>query len=168
MDRIERLQGLMAGQGIDALCVRDTPNIAYLTGFQGVFDEERAHALLIDGDQVVLHTDSRYAAACRACAGDGPIQVDDATKTHASWLADRVGAGALGIEDTIALCEFRKLEEAFAESDVRLVETDGVVLRLRQVKGKDEVALLKHAHSITDAACAHRATFARPGMTERE
>ena len=77
--RIARLRAVCAEAGIDAFLVRDTSGIRWLTGFDGVFDEERAHALLLTRDGAVLHTDSRYAEAMRRAAhalGD-EVAVDD-------------------------------------------------------------------------------------------
>ena len=51
---------------------------------------------------------------------------------------------------------------------LRLRETSGLVLGLREVKDADEVARMRAAQAITDAAFAHIAGFMRPGMTERE
>ena len=42
--RIARLRAVCSEAGIDAFLVRDTSGIRWLTGFDGVFDEERAHA----------------------------------------------------------------------------------------------------------------------------
>ena len=127
--RLDRLRAACADAGIDAFLVRDTSNIAWLTAFDGVFDDEGAHALLVTPCAAVLHTDSRYADAARAAAADGPVAVDDARKTHAKFVADALGnrcdaANAegdapaaslvLGIEDSLALGEFRALEAALA------------------------------------------------------
>ena len=103
MNRIDALRAAMALQDMDAFVVRDTTNIAYLTRFEGVFDAERAHALLVDTDGAVLHTDSRYDAACRAAAQGSSVSVDAQATSHAKWLASRLKGGNLGIEDSISL-----------------------------------------------------------------
>ena len=205
--RLDRLRAACADAGIDAFLVRDTSNIAWLTAFDGVFDDESAHALLVTPSAAVLHTDSRYVDSARAAASDGPIAVDDARKTHAKFVADALegpsnaerssGADAapegvrggnrcdaanaegdapaaslvLGIEDSLALGEFRALEAALVEAPAevpRLHETSRFVLDLRAVKEPSEVARLRAAQAVTDAAFAHIVAFMRPGMTERE
>lgn len=171
--RIARLRAVCAEAGIDAFLVRDTSGIRWLTGFDGVVDEERAHALLLTRDGAVLHTDSRYAEAMRRAAhalGD-EVAVDDGRVAHAKFAAAACGTvDVLGIEDDMPLREFRALEGALAEAGARasLRETDGVVQRLRAVKDADEVARMRAAQAITDAAFAHVIGFMRPGMTERE
>ena len=157
------------------ILVRDTANIRWLTAFDGVFDDEGAHALYVAPDRVVLHTDSRYVKACEQAARRTPIRVDDTRESHASfvarqwngsWLHGMPGA-ELQIEDTITLVEYRALQKAFP-TDFPMGETDGVVRRLRSVKERYEVARMKGAQSITDGAFAHIVEFMRPGMTERE
>ena len=201
--RLGRLRAKMADQGLAAFLVRDTSNIQWACAFDGVFDEEQAHALYVGPDAAVLHTDSRYAGACRAAAEGGPVGVDDAKGTHAAFAARQWGQRQpaspedhLGIEDSIALSEYRKLQRAFAaqgradlaraakvEGDavadavdaassdaapLPFAETDGVVVGLRAVKDAAELERLRAAQAITDAAFAHIVGFMRPGMTERQ
>lgn len=195
--RLGRLREAIAEQGLGALLVRDTSNIQWATAFDGVFDEEQAHALYVCPAHATLHTDSRYAGACRAAAQGGPVEMDDAKGTHAAFAA-RMWSGRpanaaptrLGIEDSITLAEYRKLQRAFAGLQAReasqdgrsgegegaaldaseppFAETDGVVLGLRAVKDADELARMRAAQAITDAAFEHIVGFMRPGMTERQ
>lgn len=163
--RIARLRAACADAGLDAFLVRDTSNIQWLTAFDNVFDSEAAHALYLDGDRAVLHTDSRYSSACRKAALGSGVCVDDSRVSHArfaaeSWAKGQAGdadaaassgsfvegaasgngvsgsfsgdgsmalpaagpstaSGAqnLGIEDSISLGEYRRLQAAFAELD---------------------------------------------------
>ena len=225
--RLARLRGACAAGGMDAFYVRDTSNIRWLTGFDGVFDEERAHALLVTQDAVALHTDSRYAEAALAAAGGTGVEVDVARMTHAAFAAERMRRAAersdartggvpkratLGIEDAITLAEYRQLQRAFGEKAAcaadagvpdaagamdagvpdaagamdagvpdaagvpgaasacpgsRLRETSDVVVGLRAVKDAGEIARMRAAQAVTDAAFAHIVSFMRPGMTER-
>lgn len=187
--RLERLRKACVDQRMGAFLVRDTSNIAWLTAFDGVFDDESAHALLVDPQAAVLHTDSRYSEAARAAAlPEGSVVVDAQRATHAEFAAKSVAAlrekgsdqalqeGAcgqaprfdLGIEDSLTLSNYRALESAFAESAVNLRETSGFVLGLRAVKDASEIARMKAAQAVTDAAFAHIVGFMRVGMTERE
>ena len=201
-ERIARLRAACAAEGLDAFLVRDTSSIRWLTAFDDVFDEERAHALLVDADAALLHTDSRYSEAARAAAREmgGVVAVDDVRMTHAAFVAKALrGAAAaeeaaggaapsqvagdagsrqtvLGIEDAVLLSEYRALQrtldggdgEGEAAPPVRLSETSGFVQRLRAVKDADEVARMRAAQAITDAAFDHIVGFMKPGMTERE
>lgn len=179
--RLMRLREACADEGIRTFFVRDTSNITWLTAFDGVFDDEDAHALLVTPHDAVLHTDSRYSEAARAAATrEGVVTVDDARVTHAAFVADTFAARhasspaaeaiVLGIEDSITLAEYRRLEAAFAEAPARpdLRETSGFVRTLRAIKEPSEIARMKAAQAITDAAFAHIVKFMRPGLTERE
>lgn len=182
--RIERLRAYLNEHDLGAMYVRDTSNIEWLTAFDDVFDDERAHAMLVDGARALLHTDSRYITACLRAASATKVEVSADTAGHAKiarafWDAacaaaaeqGRAGAGLrLGIEDSMALSEFRALEKEFATEDgaAAFAETDGVVVGLRAVKDAEEIRRMRAAQAITDAAFDHIVAFMKPGMTERE
>lgn len=182
--RLARLREAAAQACIRTFMVRDTASIEWLTAFDNVFDDEQAHALLVTPHDAVLHTDSRYAGAARkAAAGEGVIAVDDARTGHGAWVADVFAARhanaaggvapadiVLGIEDSMTLAGFRALERALAEAPAapQLRETTDFVRALRAVKEPAEVARMKAAQAITDAAFSYIITFMKPGMTERE
>ena len=169
--RLERLRAWMAQENLDAFAVRSTSDIAWLTSFDGVFDDEQAHCVLVTDAGAVLHTDSRYTEACEREAVGGPITVDGAVQSHARWCAEHLGdAARLGFDDMMSVREhgafLAALEEA--EGTCELVATADAILTLRAQKDAFEVERLKAAQAITDAGFAHIVTFIRPGMTERE
>lgn len=195
--RINRLRQLMDSQGFDAFYLRGLSNIMWLTAFDGVFDAEDAHAVLVTDDEVVLHTDSRYARAARDKAEGTPVQVDDSSLSHAEFLTSRLeelkeqrisqagdGLGesrtkeadkapselVLAIESSMSLGEYRGLEKAFKEGaiDTHIIETCGTVLSLRATKDSEELRRLKAAQAISDAAFTHIVDYLRSGLTERE
>ncbi len=51
---------------------------------------------------------------------------------------------------------------------VNFVETEGLCVNLRAVKDASEIARMRAAQAITDAAFAHIVGYMRPGMTERQ
>lgn len=172
--RTQRTQAALAEAGAAALYTRDTANIQWLTGFDGVFDGEEAHALFVpaSGDVAWLHTDSRYITAMAREAEGTPLEVDAEAQAFSAWAAARaaacgVVADELALESSIPLAEYRALEEAFGAQG-RFLETKGLVLGLRAVKDAAEVARLKAAQAVTDAAFAHITGFMRAGMTERD
>lgn len=173
--RLDKLRQVINRDGLCAFSVRDTANITWLCAFDDVFDDEAAHALFVPtaaDEQAYLHTDSRYSEAARAAATqEKTVIVDDERQSHAAFVKRASGedaAASLGIEDTISLREYRQLEEVFAPTSVSLVETDEVICKLRAVKDTVEIARMRAAQRITDAAFAHIIEFMRPGMTERE
>nr|WP_261428845.1 type II 3-dehydroquinate dehydratase [Berryella wangjianweii] len=171
------LRAAMDAAGIDALLLRETSDIRWLCAFDDVFDDERAHALLVRADRVALHTDSRYSQAVREAAArvGNAVEVSDERMSVSAWVArEAAGAAALGIEDVLPLREYRALAAALpdggAVSDAvspRLVETSGMAIGLRSVKDRSELVRLRAAQAVTDAAFAHIVRFMRPGLTER-
>ncbi len=176
--RLAALRGKMAEAGLDILYVRGLSNVAWLTGFERVFDDEPAHAVVLTSSDCTLHTDSRYFDALDDRAKGTCILIDGARKSHSAFLAGTVDAllqdGAraslrIGIEDSLTLAEFRQLQKSLAEKpEVQLVELSGFVEKLRQVKDEMEIGAMRKAQAITDAAFARIAESMRAGMTERE
>ena len=181
---------LLKRVGCDAFLVRETVNIRWLTGFDGVFDEEQAHALLVLPGGLILHTDSRYTGAARAAAeaGGGFVEVDEVRESHAAFARRKLSSDAvLGFEGSIAYTEFTKLAEQFAsEADAPaapsehplgepapvpgalLISTTDAFRTLRARKTPAELERLRAAQAISDAAFAHVVDVMRPGMTERQ
>lgn len=173
-DRIQALQGELKKSKNHAICVRDTSNIEWLTGFEGVFDEEQAHTMFVPakGSAVYLHTDSRYVTACRGEAEGTPVRVDAKRKDFSEWALKRwKKSGAkkkfkLAIENSMSLAEYRSLEKAFRTNCFH--ETRDIILKLRAVKDGSEIAKLKAAQAITDEAFTIVCDIIKPGMTEQE
>lgn len=180
--RIELLKKAIAKLGAKAMAVRETHDIEWLTGFERVFDDERAHVALalLDSDKLLFHTDTRYVDAALRAALDEDVIVDADGKTSIEWIHSKAIANGvakngadLAIEDSILLSEFRDLQKAFAadaKSATRIdfIETHDIILELRAIKDKNEIRLLKDAQAVTDRAFEHIVGFIREGMTERE
>ncbi len=182
--RLDALKAAIVKLGADAFYVRDTRSIEWLTGFEDVFDEEQAHAMLVpeSGNAAYLHSDSRYITALRREAKGSSIVVDAEVIAMSDWacrkfqevFAERSSRGTLAIEDCMVLKEYRKLRKAFSragiakDEDAGFVETEDAILELRAVKDASEIKLLKEAQALTDAAFDHICAFIRPGLTERE
>lgn len=116
--RLSRLRAVMGEQGIDVLYVRELSNISWATGFERVFDDEPAHALVVSARNCVLHTDSRYFDAMKSAAADTDIEVDNSRMAHSAVLAqvsDCIDGDIVrvGIEDSMPLAEYRALQRTF-------------------------------------------------------
>lgn len=173
-ERLSRLRAAMNEHKIDVLYIRGLSNIAWVTGFERVFDDEPAHAVVLTAQRCILHTDSRYFDALASAASETEIAVYEDRIAHDALLrsvARDCGAACdvrVGIEDAMSLAEYRALQRTFEGMAVELVELSGFVEELRQVKDEAEIAAMKKAQSITDAAFTKIVSFMKPGMTERE
>lgn len=191
--RLALFRDAMARKGLSAFYMRNESDIRWITGFDGVFDGEGAFALLVLPDCALLHTDSRYALATTAAAEHSPFTVSVKPASHAAVAleafalygqsrsrcsgrtlpANSAAPALIGLESSLTLGEYRALQKAAREQsnsgcEVDFAETDGLCIALRAVKDADEIARMKAAQAITDAAFAHIIEYLRPGMTERQ
>lgn len=181
-NRIDSLKSAISDQGARAMAVRDTHDIEWLTGFEHVFDEERAHVALVSNasDKLLFHTDSRYIDAALKVANGTDVEVDANGKTSIEWIHENaisngvaLNGADLAIEDSISLFEYRALQKAFAgdkepSSNAKFIETHDTILNLRAVKDDLEIKKLISAQAVTDKAFEHIVEFMRAGMTERQ
>lgn len=172
--RVERLRGLMAERGYDAVIVRNIPDLRWLTGAERTFDDEVAHTSLVTADGLWLHTDSRYynALAERLDPAQGWV-LDQDVVAPAQWAARRVAearARVVAVEDTCDLAFFDAFGEACSHASVACLtpRLHGDLRRLRIVKDAGELGLMRRAQEVTDEAFAHICDFMRPGLTELE
>jgi Xaa-Pro aminopeptidase len=162
-ERQTALRGALEVDGLDALLVTHLPNIRYLTGFTG-----SAALLLVRPDATTLITDFRYAVQAPNEAGSAAVVEIDQKNV---W--DRLGRllaaaapGALGIE-----AQALTVRDAQRVADLtrgRVVPTSDLVERLRAIKSPEEVAAIRSAADLAQAALAEVLPAVRPGLTELE
>lgn len=174
--RVERLRALMDERGYDAVVVRDEANLRWLTGAMGVFDftYEFPHTAFITADGCWLHTDSRYFNTFEENLPAGHTwKLDMEPIAIPRWVAERARdtkSRVVAIEDDMQLSFYRGikrgLEDLSIHADLPAMHED--IRRMRAVKDAEEIELMRHAQSITDAAFAHMLGFIRPGLTEKQ
>ncbi len=174
--RIARVRELMADRGYDAVVVRDEANLRWLTGCKGVFDFtfEFPHAAFITQDVCYLHTDSRYFNSFEENMPEGsPWVLDMDEGTIPNWVAGKAHATrsrTVAVEDGMQLGFFRELERGLEDLGIAcaLPMMHGDIRLMRAIKDEEEIALMRHAQSITDAAFKHMLGFIKPGLTEKQ
>lgn len=174
--RLVRVRSMMDERGYDAVVVRDEANLRWLTGAMGVFDYtyEFPHAAFITHDACYLHTDSRYYNSfMENLPVDGGWQVDMEGHDIPGWVAQRAletRSRTIAIEDDMQLSFYRGILRGLEDRSIsaQLPCMHGDIRRMRAVKDAEEIALMKHAQSITDAAFAHMLEFIKPGLTEKQ
>lgn len=173
-ERVARFRALMAERGIDAAIIRNNPDLRWLTGAERTFDHETAHTAVITQDAQWLHTDSRYYNTFQERLGaDTPWQIDQDMVEHAWWAAQRVRearARVVAVEDTCSLAFFDEFNAECLKAGVAVLtpRLHGDICDLRMVKDEEEVANMRQAQSITDAAFEHMCGFIKVGMTEMQ
>lgn len=158
-----------ADEQVAAFVVSDLVNVRYLTGFTG-----SNAAVLIDasdpaGDRIA--TDGRYITQVAAQVPDVRAVIERACVPALVAQAQTAGATRIGFEaDAETVAGHRALAATIEDSGVELVGLTGVVQELRTVKDAGEIALLRAACAIGDAALAQIIAdgVLRAGTTERE
>ena len=174
--RVARVRSLMSERGYDAVVVRDEANLRWLTGAMGVFDYtfEFPHAAFITADECFLHTDSRYFNSFEENMPEGsPWKLDMDEGTIPDWVAGKAAAHkcrVVAIEDDMQLNFYQGIVRGLEDRSVSalLPQMHGDIQLMRAVKDEEEIALMRHAQSITDAAFQHMLEFIKPGQTEKE
>ncbi|MEY8436774.1 M24 family metallopeptidase [Atopobiaceae bacterium 24-176] len=172
--RVARLRALMEERGYDAVVLRNNADLRWLTGAERTFDDEVAHTAVVTADKLLLHTDSRYYNTfVERLGANGPWALDMEPVSHPAWTA-RALAGArartVAVEDTVAVgfVDALACELDHASWACLMPRLHGAISRLRMVKDDEELALLRRAQEITDAAWEHIRSYVRPGMSELE
>lgn len=164
--RLTRLRAAIDRAELDCLLVTHLPNIRYLSGFSG-----SAALLAVTGDAAVLVTDGRYAeqapAEIESVGADISVVVsgDRQREEIRAVLSDRGRIGLEG-EHVAHAAWLRYCDEWFPGADVR--STSGVIETLREVKDAGEIARIRAACSIADAALAEVRSGLADGPTEAE
>jgi Xaa-Pro aminopeptidase len=166
-ERLARLRAAMAAGGVPALLVSAPANRRYLSGFTG-----SSGCLIVAPEAALILTDNRYfiqvgreapAFQLREIANPGrplPQAVAEA--------AAELGLDGLAFEaDHLTVAEHGRLTAALGDS-VELTPSTGLVERLREIKDAAEIATLRRAAAITDAAIAAVLPQLRPDHSERE
>ncbi len=164
--RGERQAALRTGledAGLDGLLVTHLPNIRYLTGFSG-----SAALLLVRPGTTTLITDFRYAVQAPSEAGEAAlVEIDQRSVwERLGRLLSAAPAGALGVE--AQALTMRDAERVAGLVRGRVVPTSDLVERLRAVKSPEEVAAIRSAAALAQAALAETLPTVRAGQTEVE
>lgn len=170
--RHARLREELRAASLDALIVTSLPNIAYLTGLFA-----STAMLLASRDGLRLVVDGRYLAPAEArlAALDSlSLTLVDSGGSFDESIAQAAiehRGGRVGIEaDHMTVRQHRRLETRMAAigSPEGLVETDGLVENLRNVKDPWEVARLRDAAGRLSEAAKCIIPKALAGMRERD
>jgi Xaa-Pro aminopeptidase len=166
-ERVSRLRAALAERGLPALLVSAPANRRYLSGFSG-----SNGALLITADAALLFTDGRYLIqAGRESPGFALREIVSPGRPLADLLAEaagELGLARIGFEAAhMSVAEHRGLAKALDEV-AALEPAEGLVEALRELKDAEELATLRRAIAITDAAIVAVVPQLRPAHSERQ
>lgn len=152
-EKLEYLRKKISILSIDGMIISNPINIRYLTNINA------EGMLLITKKENIYITDGRYVNEVNSI-----ITVDDKISVR-----DRRDISKYDYEAFFALCEmvgfeedyvtYRQYKKMLEQFQVELVETDGIIEKLREIKDKDEIAKIEKACEITDNCFTHIQKF---------
>lgn len=162
MDKIGKIRKAFMNFDIDGMLITSPYNRRYTTNFTGT-----AGAALITHDAAYFITDFRYTEQAEAQAhGFEVIRYGKSLIKEIADQAKQHNIEKLGFEqDHVTFSEWLKYKE---EVQAELIPVSGLIEELRMVKTENEVALLKEAADIADAAFKHILDYLKPGAAEIE
>ena len=165
-DRAERVTAQFAQAGIDVLLVTDLVNVRYLTGYTG------SNGLALVGPQLrIFISDFRYQEqAAEEVQDTFARRIASAPQGLLDLVGEALPVGELrlGYEaDHVSVSQHQHLRTQLRD-DVELASTTRLVETLRAVKEPNELARIKAATALADAAFDRLLRERIVGRTERE
>ncbi len=160
--QINKLRQHLRRSQLDGLLVSRPENMRYLSGYTG------EGALLVTQERALIATDFRYWEQVKRQAPEFELyQVVSRQKPiYPGLLAAAGHPHRIGFESThVTVAEHQKM---LAADTAEWVAVEDSVETLRAVKTRKELALIRRAAAISDAALEHIRGWIRPGMTERQ
>jgi Xaa-Pro aminopeptidase len=163
MDPLARLREAMAREGVEALLVTDPVAVGWLTGFSGTF----GHAIVTPTDARFL-TDSRYTLQAGEEVKGMPVFSFASPVQGHEFIASQateMGLARLGFEaESVTYATYEKWAKAL--EGIALVPARDLLGTLRMVKSPEEVAKIRAACALADAAFERVVRLIQPGVTE--
>jgi Xaa-Pro aminopeptidase len=159
-ERLERIRARLRALDAATALVTSPVNVAYATGF-----ESTNAAVLVTRDRVSLVTDGRYLAAARSLDG---VEIVQAERELPAYLGRRLGELA---ESPVVFESTHVTYAAYqtiAASGIELRPVAGFVEELRGVKDERELAAIRSAAQVTNAAFERLAERGLVGKSEAE
>jgi Xaa-Pro aminopeptidase len=168
----------MAERDVDVLFVMKPANLYYLTGFQSIWyppraplgvvlsrHDERLVFLDYERHRTLVETTAHFDDAIFYAYETALATVADAFRAR-GWAQGRVGiewwTGSPGAPLV------REVARSIEDAGAAVVDGDWIVDRVRLVKSEKEIACVRRAAAIVDAAFDSLLEYVQPGRTELE
>ncbi len=149
--RREKLRLLLKKSGAEALLVTSVPNVTYLTGFTG----DSSYLLMTQGDQILI-SDGRYSTQIEEECPGLEMNIRRAgvlIHQQVSKVLRAAGVSRLAIEaESMTVATRERIAEKLPK--LQIGATVGMAEHLRQVKDREEVALIRAAIRIAEKSFA--------------
>lgn len=170
MKHIERLWAEMKSKEIEAILVSSEINQFYL----GNFAYTDGYVFVLQ-DKMYLLTDFRYIEAARATVKESGldslvtvVMPDCSMLRYIASLIEEHGVKTLTYEeDSLTYSGLKRIESIIDGMGVTMVPgASSVIGELREIKDAEEIAAIRRAQALTDAAFEHILGYINPDRTE--
>ena len=167
--RIARAQALMRAAGWSALVIEPGSSMIYFTGVRWSRSERPTLAILpAEGEPAIITPHFEEPSVRESLNVKAQVRVwhedENPLTVAAGWLNDnKLGAGTIGVEETVRFFIVDALAKALPSASVR----NGAAIHrgVRMIKTEHELALMQTATDITIAAYRWTYPRIRKGMT---
>ena len=161
--RRSKLLEKLRNNSVDALLVSKEANVSYLCDYPC-----RDSYLLVHPKETIFITDFRYTEeAKKNIPGVTVFQYDNLFKDTAA-LARKLKVRKLGFEaKDLNFAEYSKIK-SYLDPKAKLKDTFNIVETLRQIKGDQQINLIRQAIKITAQTFEFIRKFLKPGVKELE
>ena len=161
--RRSKLLEKLRNNSVDALLVSKEANVSYLCDYPC-----RDSYLLVHPKETIFITDFRYTEeAKKNIPGVSVFQYDNLFKDTAA-LARKLKVRKLGFEaKDLNFAEYSKIK-SYLDPKAKLKDTFNIVETLRQIKGDQQINLIRQAIKITAQTFEFIRKFLKPGVKELE
>lgn len=174
--RLDKVRGLMAERGLDALLVTEVPNVCYLSGYDTfvpnnfsclTLSAEREPTLQVAEFEIPGALLNSWVKDVRATRFNDP----DAVVTEFSGILreHKLDGKRIGVETRlpgINVDVYEGLKSALPSA--KFVDASDIVYRARVVKSPAELAYMRKAAAIAKKAIADASKAVRSGMSDNE
>lgn len=164
MNRIEKLMKALP-ENADAAIITSDVNRRYFTGLGS-----SAGTLLAFRDAAYFIIDFRYIEVAKATVTGAEVILQDKLYEQLGELLKKHGAHTVAIETgylTVGELDLYRTKLPDCEFSTAATLNDAI-LEMRSLKDESEIAAIRKAQSITDAAFLEILDFIKPGKTEKE
>jgi len=163
--RIQKVKKLL-DKKIDAILISSTPNIIYLTGFEGFSDHEREAYLLLTKTKNYIFTDARYCETVKKIQTFKLIEISSNKKfsdgLRETVVKEKIEKLAID-EDDIKVSEILKIKKV-----VKICSDENLIEDLRKIKESFEIENIKTACKLGDQTFKYILSEIKTGITEKQ
>jgi Xaa-Pro aminopeptidase len=173
-ERIGALRKALRNKSCDTAWIIQPENRRYLSGFRAEDPQltESSGSLLINQNQCLLVTDSRYVTEAQEEAVDFKVQqLEQDLVEDLPGLVKGMGGKSVGFEeDYLAWRLYRQLDKKFKDLSPPIVlkPLDGIVEDMREVKDDLEIEKLAVSAELISVVLDEVIGHLRPGVSENE